>query len=313
MAISYFSKSGMTGRKYTKLWDGTATLDANRAVFAAGNNSSSVAQTGIEYTAISTTGNTTSFGSLTQKRSGHGGCGSLTRGLFIAGASGDGGFGAVDSVEYITIQTAGNASSFGTLSSAMAATDACSNQTRAIQGGGEPSQSSNSGGINYFTIASTGNSTSFGSLTAARRWLAACASSTRGIFASGYTSGNSNIIDYVTIATTGNATSFGSLTYSEYGSTAAANETRGLIGNAGSGYNYITIATTGNGTHFGNLTSARGGAAGTANQTRALFAGGYVSGYSTTIDYFTIANTGNATSFGSLASSRSEMAGTVGS
>lgn len=312
MATSFFSKSGITGRKYTKFWDGTATTDANRAVFAGGNNPSGGTYTNIYYTAIATTGNTTSFGSLTTNRSGHGGCGSLTRGLFIAGATGAGGFGAVDSIEYVTIQTAGNASSFGTLSSNMAATDACSNQTRALQGGGEPGQGSNDGNIRYLTIATTGNSTSFGTLTA-RRWLAACASSTRGIFANGYTTGNSNLIEYVTIATTGNATTFGSLTYAEYGSSAAANETRGLIGNAGSGFNYITIATTGNGTNFGSLTSARGGAAGAANQTRALFAAGYVGGYSTTIDYFTIANIGNATSFGTYGTSTSEAAGTVGS
>jgi hypothetical protein len=312
MAVSYFSKSGMTGTKRSKFWDGSTTTDANRAVFAGGNNPGGGTYTNIYYTAISTTGNTTSFGSLTTNRSGHGGCGSLTRGLFIAGATGVGGFGAVDSIEYVTIQTAGNATSFGTLSSAMAATDACSNQTRALQGGGEPSQGSNDGNIRYLTIATTGNSTSFGTLTA-RRWLAACASPTRGIFASGYTSGNSNLIEYVTIATTGNAVTFGSLTYSQYASSAASSEIRGLIGNNSAGYNYITIATTGNGTNFGNLTSAKSGAAGAANQTRALFAAGYDTANSSAIDYFTIATTGNAVSFGTYGVSTNEAAGTVGS
>jgi hypothetical protein len=312
MAVTSFRLSGITGIKRSKFWDGTATTDANRAVFAGGNPLGNDPITTIQYTAIATTGNTQSFGDLSTKRQGGGGCGSLTRGMFIAGANNTGGFGALDSVEYVTIQTTGNALSFGSLGQAMAATDACSDQTRAVQGGGEPGQGSNSGTMRYFTIATTGNGTTFGSLTA-RRWLAACSSSTRGIFANGYTNNNSNLIEYITIASTGNAINFGNLTYSEYASTATANETRGLIGNQGSGFNYITIATTGNGTHFGNLTAPTGGTTGVANQSRALLASGYTTAYTTKIDYFTISTIGNAVSFGNTSIGVTEMLGTVGS
>lgn len=277
----------------------TTTVPPARAIFVGGNNpGDNLGRNAMEYFVFASGGTTTSFGTLITGRSGHGTCASETRGLIIAGATGLSGFGAISSIEYITLATTGNGTSFGDLNQAMAATTACSSLTRGVQGTGEPGQGSNSNTLNYVTIATTGNSTSFGTLTA-RRFATASGSTTRGIFANGYTSASSNLIEYITIASTGNGTTFGNLTYSNYGSTSASNNTRSLIGNSGA-YDYITIASTGNGTSFGNLTSAKGGGAGTATDIYAIFAGGYDTGYRTTIDRFTIASTGNASSFGNL-------------
>jgi hypothetical protein len=274
----------------------TTTVPPARAIFVGGSSPQAISV--MEFIVFASGGTATSFGTLTTIRSGHGTCASETRGLIICGADGSSGFGALSSIEYITLATTGNGTTFGNLNQAMAATTACSSLTRGVQGTGEPGQGSNSNTLNYVTIATTGNSTSFGTLTA-RRFATASGSTTRGIFANGYTSASSNLIEYITIASTGNGTTFGNLTYSNYGSTSASNNTRSLIGNSGA-YDYITIASTGNGTSFGNLTSATGGAAGTATDIYAIFGGGYASGYLTKIDRFTIATTGNATTFGNL-------------
>jgi len=225
------------------------------------------------------------------------------RGLFM------GGYGVTyrATIDYITIPTTGNATTFGNLTNGRQSLSSCASTTRACAAGGE-SASGRVATIDYVTIFTTGNATSFGSLSSASNYgSAGCNSSTRGIFWGGIPTNNSTgtNINYITIATTGNATSFGSLSQFTYTAGSCSSSTRGLL--AG-GYDavaintiqYITIASTGNATTFGQLTTARYGIMGASNSTRGVFAGG---SSSVVIDYVTIATTGNAISFGSLSSS----------
>jgi hypothetical protein len=271
----------------------------------------------IEYITITTTGNTTDFGNLSQSREGTGACSSSTRGVFGGGNAPS----TVNTIDYITIATTGNATDFGDLFQARRELAACSSSTRGVFGGG---YTSNSNVIDYVTIATTGNAQDFGDLSApatGRGALGSCSSSTRGLFIGGWSSspgpGGSNIIDYITIATTGNALDFGDVVRTGgWGTASCSSSTRGVYHSFyGPGNNvaynntvmeYITISSLGNGTTFGDIVNERATHSSCSSSTRGVFGGGYNNQFAAenTIDYITIATTGNATYFGDLIQSR---------
>ena len=86
------------------------------------------------------------------------------RGMFAGGFAP----GTVDTVDYITISTTGNATDFGNLQSAdrYGCTGSASTTRGLFCGGGTNNNIEDT--IDYFTIASTGNATDFGDLTVAR-------------------------------------------------------------------------------------------------------------------------------------------------
>ena len=127
------------------------------------------------------------------------------------------GAGRLDRIEFITIATTGDATTFGTLSVDRNAGASVSNTTRALFAGGviETPSVTNSNTIEYITIASTGNAQDFGDLTQARYGQGGCSNSIRGTFSGGTIYGPDtqlNTIEYITIASTGNAQDFGDLT-----------------------------------------------------------------------------------------------------
>ncbi len=114
----------------------------------------------------------------------YGGTGGFTgRGVFAGGNHGS------PTIDYIAIQSLGNATSFGSLLQTRQTAGACSSLTRGVFGGGTVAGSTSSS-IEYVTIAALGNATSFGSLTVARYSVGATSSSTRGLFAGGYLAGS---------------------------------------------------------------------------------------------------------------------------
>ena len=232
-------------------------------------------------------------------------------GVFYGGYSG----GILNTIQYVTITTTGNAASFGSLTTGSIGMAGCGSTTRGIKAGGTNAGFSAVNTIEYITFATTGNATSFGQLTSARLWIAGCNSSTRGLIGGG--DAPSNAIDYITIATTGNATSFGQLTVARGYLASCSSSTRGIWagGTAASSsdvIDYVTIATTGNAITFGSLLTINGGSfAGCSSSTRGVFAGG-TDGTNTrtnVIQYITIASTGNATDFGDLTEKPNNNAG----
>lgn len=214
-------------------------------------------------------------------------------------------------IEYVQINTLGNASDFGDSSSSQyTPVGGIASSTRGILAGGANSSSVGFRDfIHYVTIASTGNATAFGDLTGNARFAAGGSNGTRGVRLAGESSQNiyTNVIDYITIASTGNATDFGDTTVSAYATTGVSSPTRivragGINSGAGNVMDYITIATTGNATDFGDLTTSSpvGGAAGCSSDTRGLYGGIYDAGATNKIEYITIATTGNSTNFGNL-------------
>ena len=218
---------------------------------------------------------------------------------------------SVNNIEYVQIQSEGNAVDFGDLITAQTAGGAGSSSTRGIFGGGQAPSKTNV--ISYVTIATTSNVTDFGDLSVVRDFVGGLSNSTRGLFLGGRiepASANSDTVDYVTIASTGNAADFGNLQSIRHGGAGCASATRGLFGGGSppnGGMNtidYVTIASAGNGTDYGDLSVARVQPASLSSSTRGIWSGGTTPSHSDVIDYVTIASTGNATDFGNLTVAR---------
>ena len=222
-----------------------------------------------------------------------------------------GGSTVINTIQYLNIQSQGNAQDFGDLSAGRYETECASSSTRGVWGGGYiESPNVKVDTIEYVTIATTSNTTDFGNLTVARGHLAGVCNSTRGVFVNGTTNPSPhpvvNTIDYITTATTGNATDFGdTTTASKPMGGGRSSTTRGVftLGNAPSAVNtmeYVTIASTGNSADFGDaIVSGWGrGAGNISSGTRGILGGGNPA--LNTIEYITIASLGNGTDFGDL-------------
>lgn len=233
------------------------------------------------------------------------------RGLIMGGYDGS----AINSIEFITISSLGNAQVFGDLTSARYGGGSCGSSTRGLYGGGEPSKTPN----DYVTIASTGNSVSFGSLDSGTGYVKACSNQTRGIWGGGRNPNTTslNVIQYVTIATLGNSQDFGILTSKRTGLAAVSSPTRGIFSG---GYthpsstavdtmDYITIASTGNALDFGNLSVDVRYSDMVSSGTRGVIGGGSAP-VTNTIQYVTISTLGDAVNFGDLITAREHLSST---
>ena len=289
----------------------SVTPALQRGIFGMGNVNPSPTSV-INYININSTGNGTSFGTLTagawEKMAG---CASTTRGLFAGGNNGGSFYGGI---QYITIATTGDSTNFGNLVTGQNSwTGGCASTTRGLFGGGDPNSSANRlSTISYVTIATTGNSLEFGNMLGKSTAVMALSSSTTGLFKgiSDFTSSVSATV----IATLGNATNWGSLLSSANGGGATcSSSTRGIfatfLGNT-SNIQYVTIATTGSATAFGFLATPVDSPAGCSNATRGVIGGGVVASVSrNTLQYLTIATTGNTTAFGEMIYTASTLTG----
>jgi len=260
---------------------------------------------------FTTTGNPSDFGDLTTTSYQSGACASNTRGLRGGGQTTGTGTSDVNTIDYVTIASAGNATDYGDLVEKTRYGVGCSNSTRGIFWGGRLGTGATSNVIQYVTIASTGNAADFGDMLANDYYGGAVASPTRGVHITGNAG---DTMQYVTIASTGNATDFGNIafagSFNSGGVSASSNSTRGVfsgflqepIWTKSNVIQYITIASTGDSVDFGDLTVARNYGASATGGDRAVFISGQTSGsdFSNTIDYVTITSTGNATDFGDL-------------
>lgn len=235
-----------------------ATSNETRAVFGPGSNDNSPyyggPSTEYDYITCATTGNATTFG---ETSSGKG------RG-YVAGVSGTNGRGCygggnegpaspttkINTIDYVTIETTGNAQEFGDMTDSASARAGMSNGTRGVWAGGYESGALDM--MDYITIASTGNATDFGDMEQGGHWgRGGAGNTTRGLLAGGY---YTDEIEYITIATTGNGQDFGDLSPDGNGVGGCNNATRAVfMGGEGRGeaMSYVTIASTGSSSDFG--------------------------------------------------------------
>ena len=236
-----------------------------------------------------------------------------TRALFGGGyAPGD-----VNTIDYISVSSFGDAIDFGDLIQKRRPGGAVSSSTRSVfwagRTGPPPFEPTNV--IDFVTISSTGNAQDFGDNATKLQFGVAVGNATRGVYGGGYEasplSDVTNSLYYITIASTGDSVDFGDVSsgYHHLGA-GCASAVRGIFA-AGRDENpagpintidFITISTLGNTLEFGDLTTIRFGFSGCSNAVRGVFGGGSITAPSVSktnvIDFITIASTGNATDFG---------------
>ena len=226
----------------------------------------------------------------------------------------------VDTIDYITISTAGNAIDFGNINTVLRASSACSSNTRAIICSGEDGNTPRPVDLRFITFSSTGGTTDFGDLTVGTRGSMSLSNQIRGITANGSTPSYPGTIDFYSIASTGNARDFGDQVTAHAAAGVASNPTRGLF--AG-GYSpsqttdieFVTIPTKGNAQDFSELKAVRSSLAMgiISSATTGYFAGGSgASIYESYIEKIDFAGQGKATDFGNLTDGRGEPAGVSG-
>ena len=256
----------------------------------------------IDFLTISTFGDSTNFGDLTEERMSGGSMGSSeTRGIF-AGGQHPSPFTFFNVIDFVTIASTGDATDFGDLENKAYNVSGMSTRTRGVAACGQKGPSFAAvNTIEFITIASTGNANDFGDLSTVRVLVAGAASSTRGLFAGGHDT--TNVIDFITISTLGDAVDFGDLQSgaARKGMLSCSNSTRAVFagGETPSNSNiidFVTIATLGDGQNFGDLTFVTNTSSGTSSPTRGIFAGGSAD----TIDKVEILTTGDAVDFGNL-------------
>ena len=265
----------------------------------------------IDYWDITSAGNATDFGDLSDTREDMAACSSGSKGYYFTGwdYNTGGSSGYTNVIEYITFASTGNATSHGTLGTPRQLLGGCSDGTTGLCAGGHDHDYSPFDIIDYLTLSTSGNASDFGDLTVAREGSGSVSDGTKGVWAGGTTGTLSNVIDYVTIASTGDASDFGDIITAGYGGSGNSSDTRGIFAGyyvgGGSPYNnviqYITIASTGNASDFGDRTNTTAWGGSTGNGTTGQFFGGYgPTAMTNVIQSVTIASTGNATDFGDM-------------
>ena len=260
---------------------GAAVTNGSRGIFGGKEGTPGV----FEYITIATPGNASTFGTAIERRYDVGSASGRGRGLIAGGLDNTQSGSYRTLIEYITIATTGNGTTFGNLSwtgtdsgqsGAPGAIAGVSDDIRAIFGGGHHAGPNYFDQMEYVTIQTPGDSAVFGTLTVARHTPAGVSNGFRGVYGGGQTAHSpsalySNTLDYITIATTGNGTDFGDLAIGggRKSLAGAHNSTRGVFagGYKGSQENtieYITIATTGNSVDFGNLSEVKHGTVATS-------------------------------------------------
>ena len=218
------------------------------------------------------------------------------RGIFAGGEPG-----TTNTIEHVTIATAGNAVDFGDLSvRRQTGLGGASSSVRGVFMSG------------YDPISSTGNAFDFGDLRNASFNGMRLSNNIRGLHAGGFSPPTYlSDIDAVTIATKGNANKFGDLTAPAQGGGATSSSTRGVIalGRSPSGpadtniLEFVTIMSDGNSQDFGDLSIEIYSSAATSNGIRGVFSGnntGSPHANADLIEFVTIATKGNAQDFGNL-------------
>ena len=214
-----------------------------------------------------------------------------------------------DAIDFVNIDTTGNASDFGNLVAATGIACAMSSRTRGVWAGGtSPNDNGNSDKMDFVTIASAGiHAQDFGDLETARHGCMGVSDSTRGLIIGGRTPSRLNSIEYITIASTGGAKDFGDASDTVQFSSAASSPTRGLyaMGNTNPAYvnsiEFATISTQSNSRNFGDLTTVRAVSGAFSNAVRAVFSRGELYPGETrtnVMDFVTFTTLGNAVDFG---------------
>ena len=239
-----------------------------RGLFGAGLKGATPSQSAtsnIEYITLASGCTAVSFGTLTDTTNTTASCSSSTRGLWAGGYSN-----YRNIIDYVEINTLGNALDFGDLTNLGDGRDgkklqqaSCASATRGMFIGGTNESPSviDYSLIDTITIASKGNAKKMGDLTATNVQSHSTCNSVRAIHHEGRGSKNTVTkadLSYSTISSLGLAQNFGDLTSARFGTNGASASQTGAIFPGGSDTNvidYVNINTLGNGVDFGDITA----------------------------------------------------------
>jgi len=225
----------------------------------------------------------------------------------------------VNTMNFITISTAGNAEDFGDMTTGHQSRASFASATRGLFAGGY-TPSGDSSKIDYVIISSKGGANDFGDAFISRQNCSGTSDATRGIYGgSRYsTVNNSSLIEFVTMASTGDGSTFGDLITGRGAMGTCSSPTRGIFAGGGTSgpvvaiqtIEFVTIQTLGNGTDFGQLSNgALDSYGGASSTTRGLLSGIFPAvPANNIIEFITIATLGNSTDFGDLTVARSGSA-----
>ena len=241
------------------LMGGGQCADRTRALYAGGKGptNSSADNANISFCTIASRGDYADSGFDLSASVSCRGTSNSTRGLFGSFIQS-----YADTIDYVTIQSLGNAQDFGNLTEVRGYGMAVSSPVRAVWLGGINNPTNlGTNVIDYVTLSTTGNAQEFGDLSDGTAYESGNVNSpTRGVIAGG--TGNDKLMEFITIATTGNSQIFGDLaTLTKSGKGSVCSTTRGVIaGGLGdpapttvNNMEYITIPTTGDAVDFGDL------------------------------------------------------------
>ena len=227
----------------------------------------------------------------------------------------------LQTIDYVSIPTTGNAISFGDLLEPVDGMSATSSSIRAVTFGGtqnpnSPNTNTTVNVMQYVTMTSSGNATDFGDLVGKHRYPGSATNGTRAILFGGSGSPSYKTgIEMFNISTLGNAVDTGgdakaaSLMEQVYSPTRAifvsgytpanAPANGGTVDNIVPFTHYINIVSTGDTTNFGEMYLRSG--SGVSNQTRGIIGGGGNPSFpQTRMYYITIASLGEFQCFGEV-------------
>ena len=303
-----------------------ATSNGTRALVAGGNTVINV----IGFGSIAQTGNFADFGDLAESRNALVGICSPTRAIFAGGTDGTSPSPAYSTrIDFVTINSTGNASDFGDLTGNSGYMATCQDKTRAFFIGGATggNSSKNNEATDFITFATTGNAQEFGNLTQLTRNSASATDGRSGFTMAGANPSNNNVIQRFDMASLGNMVDYSDINVSKADNKGACGSHDGIdydglhpqlpsvtympgsgrwffAGYHNPGHNVsidlIHIPTLGNSSDFGDLSEARGRAGAAASKTRLVIGGGEKSPGVTTdvIDSIEMSSRGNSADFG---------------
>ena len=157
---------------------GASVSSPTRGIYAGGFDDTNRINN-IEFITIASAGNASDFGDLTVIRQEPAGASDNTRGVFAGGYNTTPSATRYNTIDYITIASAGNATDFGDLPSARDSATGTSNNTRGVFAGFNDGGNTNL--MAFVTIQTTGNASDFGDLLTKRSGVSNCSDSHGGL------------------------------------------------------------------------------------------------------------------------------------
>ena len=209
-------------------------------------------QDAISYNNIQSKGNGSDFGDLTVTKTSASACNDKVRGLIGSAQNQGSAPYYVNTIEYVTIATAGNAIDFGDNTAAKNSHSNMASSTRGFWGDVNMTPTK----ISYSLFRTTGNATSFGDI--GPRPFGGTSNAVRGLWFGNY---GGNNISYITLASTGDALDFGDLTSNKDSPRSMSSGTRAVTAcgrNTSNQQPYqsmesVQIMTLGNAVEFGDI------------------------------------------------------------